>query len=119
LGSNPVNLGLRFLLELAALAALGVWGWHTGEGWLRFVLAIGVPLVAAALWGIFRVPNDPGNAVVAVPGVARLGLELVYFSLAVWGLFEAGYTSFAWILGITTGIHYLISYDRIVWLVRQ
>ena len=36
MSSHPVNLGLRFLLELAALITLGIWGWHMGEGWVSF-----------------------------------------------------------------------------------
>jgi Protein of unknown function (DUF2568) len=29
------NLGLRFLLELGALAAVGYWGWQTADGVFR------------------------------------------------------------------------------------
>jgi hypothetical protein len=29
MSKNPANLALRFVLELAALAALGYWGWTT------------------------------------------------------------------------------------------
>jgi len=44
-GSHPANLGLRFLLELIALFSLGLWGWRTAEGPLRWVLVLGLPLV--------------------------------------------------------------------------
>ena len=37
-----VNLGLRFALELCALAALGVWGWSAGPTLpFRLLLALG------------------------------------------------------------------------------
>ena len=41
MGTNPINLGVRFILELVALYAFGRWGWNQSTGWLRFVLAIG------------------------------------------------------------------------------
>ena len=119
MSKNPLNLAFRFFLELAALFAIGYWGWHAGQGWLRWLLMLGVPLVAAALWGIFRVDNDPGRAPVRVPGVLRLALELVYFGFAVWGLYNAGAFTWSWVLGLAVAVHYLVSYDRILWLLRQ
>jgi len=48
------NLGLSFLMELAGLAAFAWWGWNaSSKTWLRLLLAIGLPLIAAALWGLF------------------------------------------------------------------
>lgn len=32
MGSNPVNLALRFLLELAALCSIGYWGGGGNRG---------------------------------------------------------------------------------------
>ncbi len=119
MGSHPINLGVRFLLELAALAIMGVWGWHEGDGWLRFLFALGIPLVAATLWGVFRVPNDPGRAPVAVPGIVRLALELAYFGFAVWALHDLGAATWSWVMGIILVIHYAVSYDRLLWMVRQ
>lgn len=119
MSSHPVNLGLRFFLEIAALVSLGMWGWQKGEGWLRFLLAIGLPLAAAILWATFRVPNDPGNAPVAIPGILRLALEAGLFIFAVWALHAAGRTPWAWGLGIVAALHYLTSYDRILWLIKQ
>jgi hypothetical protein len=122
MGQNPLNLALRFILELAALAAIGYWGWTWGDGALRYILAIGLPLLAAALWGTFRVPGDAsssGNAPVAVPGLVRLLLELGFFAFATWGLYTSGATLLAWILGGLVLFHYLISYDRIRWLLQR
>ena len=84
---HPINLAVRLLLEFAALAAMAYWGWRQADGVLRFVLAIGIPLVAAALWGTFAVPDDPsrsGKAPVPVSGIVRLALELAFFAFAVW-----------------------------------
>ncbi len=122
MGSHPINLALRFGLEVAALAALGLWGWRQGEGWLRFLLGLGIPLLAAVVWGVFAVPDDPsrsGSAPVAVPGLVRLLWELAFFAFAVWALFELGATGLSWALGLITAVHYLVSYDRVGWLLRQ
>lgn len=122
MGSHPINLAIRFLLEIAALLAVGVWGWQLSDGWFKFVLALGIPIILAVIWGTFAVPNDPsrsGAAPVAVPGILRLGIELAIFAFAVWALYDMGYTSISWILGIIVAIHYITSYDRILWLVTQ
>lgn len=119
MSSHPINLLVRFALEIAALVALGFWGWATGTGLLRFVLAVGVPLVAAVLWGTFRVPNDPGAAPVAIPGVLRLVLELTFFAAATWALYDAGAIPLGWLLGIVVLVHYVVSYDRVRWLIEQ
>jgi hypothetical protein len=122
MGSHPINLAIRFLLELSALLAMGVWGWQQREGWLRYVLALGIPLMAALLWGICAVPRDPsrsGKAPIAVPGLIRLMLELAIFAFAAWALYASSSVALSWILGIAVAIHYLISYDRIRWLIEQ
>jgi hypothetical protein len=54
---KAANLGLAFLLELGGLAALGYWGYQTGTGPLRWVLAIGAPLLLAVIWGVFLSPQ--------------------------------------------------------------
>ena len=58
MGSQPLNLALRFLLELVAWGAVGLWGWSVTDGALRYLLAMGLPLLVMALWGIFAVPGD-------------------------------------------------------------
>jgi len=122
MGSHPINLTIRFLLELSALAAIGIWGWNQSDDWIRFVLSFGIPISLAAIWGIFAVPNDPsrsGKAPIAVPGIIRLLIELAIFALATWTLQESGYTKISWIFGTIVAIHYVISYDRIMWLLMH
>lgn len=119
MSNHPINLAVRFLLELTGLFAMGYWGWTQHSGPLRFIWAIGFPLIAAVLWGTFRVPGDPGKAPVAVPGIVRLMLKLVYFSAGIWAFHAAGREAWALVFGTVTLIHYLISYDRILWLVRS
>lgn len=97
-----VNLGVRFLLELCALAALAYWGWRIGVSmpW-RLLLAVGAPLAAAVVWGMFVAPKarfDVG------PGV-RMAIELAVFAAAVSALVSADR---AW-LGVGLGAVYAVN----------
>ena len=86
MGSHPANLILRFLLEIIALISLGIWSWKQSESWFRLVLAIGIPIIAAIIWGIFAVPNDPsrsGAAPVVTAGFIRLIIEFGIFGLQI------------------------------------
>jgi hypothetical protein len=119
MAGNPLNLALRFALELVALVGLALLGWTLGgEGW-QLLPAIVLPVVAAAAWGTFRIPNDPGPAPVAVSGPVRLALETAFFGAGVAGFAVAGHGTAAVVLGLVTAGHYLASYDRVGRLVRD
>jgi hypothetical protein len=119
MSKNPINLVIRFLLEISALISMGIWGWQQSDGILRYVFAFGVPLIAAAVWGTFRVPNDPGKASIVIPGLLRLAYEVVFFGFATWALMDANYVELAWVIAVILVIHYIISYDRVIWLIKQ
>jgi hypothetical protein len=116
--NHPLNLAVRFLLELAALGALGYWGWTQHTGVARWLLTVGAPLLAAAAWGSFRVPGDGGPPLVAVPGAARVALEAVVFGGATASLALAGRPRLALTFGLVVAAHYVLSYDRLLWLLR-
>ncbi len=119
MANNPLNLALRFVLELVALAGLALLGWTLGgEGW-RLIPAIAIPVAAAAAWGTFRIPNDPGPAPVAVPGPVRLALEVVVFGGGVLGFAAAGHVTAALVIGAVMVGHYVSSYDRVARLLRN
>jgi hypothetical protein len=122
MATHPINLAVRFLLELSALFVLGLWGWHRRDDGLRIVVALTIPLVAAALWGIFAVPHDPtrsGSAPVPVSGLLRLALEFGFFGCATLALYDLGFSKLTATFGIAVVIHYLLSYDRIRWLATR
>lgn len=119
LGSHPLNLALRFLLEMTALAATAYWGWILHDGAGRWLWAIGLPWLLAIVWGTFAVPGDPsrsGAAPVPVPGALRLGLELAIFGLGAWALGAAGRPGWGIVLAVVVVAHYFVSADRIRWL---
>ena len=115
-------MAVRFLLEMSGLVTLGVWGWARGDGVLKFVLALIFPLIAAAIWGIFAVPDDPsrsGGAPVIVSGLVRLALELAFFASVVVALLSIHQSTLGWLFGAIVVVHYLVSYERVSWLLRQ
>ena len=120
MGTHPANLFLRFMLEIMALVSIAIWGWNQSEGSLGIVLAIGLPIILAFVWGIFAVPGDPsrsGSAPVATNGLIRLLLELGFFGFAIWALRDLGWSWTSLVFGIVVLCHYIISYDRIIWLI--
>ncbi len=119
---NTLNLGLRFLLELCGLFAIGYWGWRQDVGAFRFVLCLVGPIIFGIAWFTFNVKNDPsrsGKAPIPVPGAVRLALELFLFGVAV----TAAYGSMSPIIGIVFGtvvfIHYVASYRRVIWMLQR
>ena len=121
MSQNPLNLAVRFLLEIIALIAIGAWAKAQFSGILGFALMIGLPLIAAVIWGTFNVKDDPsrsGKAPVPVPGMIRLFIEFGLFASATWALFTINPT-YGWLYGSVTLVHYLLSYDRIIWLLKR
>lgn len=123
MSKHPLNLTLRFLLELAALYAVGQWAWGLSnnpvQSWLLLIFSLGIFM---ALWGIFNVPDDPsrsGRAPIPVKGWLRLLLELLLFTAAVLSLVATGDKLWAWLLSGFLVLHYLTSTDRIRWLLEQ
>ncbi|HWH09653.1 MAG TPA: YrdB family protein [Solirubrobacteraceae bacterium] len=93
----PVNLALRFLVELAGLGGLAVWGaGATSNGVGQVVLAIVAPLAAAGIWGAWSAPK----ATRRLPGTGLLGLELALLAAAVAAIADAGYPLVAGIFAV-------------------
>lgn len=97
-----INMALRFLLELCALAALGYWGFMRGSGTLgKAALGLGAPILAAVLWGMFVAPK----AVRPLHDPAKLLVELVVFGGAAAALYAAGQPLWAGVLLVVYGIN--------------
>lgn len=122
LGSHPLNLLFRFVLEILVLVSVAIWSWNAREGWMGMALAFVLPFVLAVIWGSFTVPDDPsrsGSAPVPTPGPVRLIIELAILSFAVWCLHDMGKPRLGLIFGLMILVHYLISLDRIRWLIKK
>jgi hypothetical protein len=99
---KAANLGVRFLLELCALAALGVCGWQVPDQIVASVLlAIAAPLLAAAVWGRWVAPKAGHR----LDDPARLGVELLVFGAAVVGLLVADQPGWALALAVAYAVN--------------
>jgi hypothetical protein len=83
-----VVLTLVFLDEVAAMVALGVWGWQVGSP--RLLLVVVLPLAPMTAWWLFASPK------------ARYGsrgrrevVKVLVFGLASLGLWDAGHHGWA------------------------
>jgi uncharacterized membrane protein YeiH len=79
------NLALRFALELAALAAVGWWGWDAGGPLLALVAVAAVVVV----WGLFVAPRRRYD----LPLPLRLAVELAVWLAAGAALAATGHTA--------------------------
>ncbi|PEB47565.1 hypothetical protein CON65_11175 [Bacillus pseudomycoides] len=119
---NPLNLLLRFSLELIALFAIGFFFWTHFHGFAKIILSFSLPIVVMVTWGTFAVPNDPsrnGKAPVAVNGISRLIIECVIFFAGFLALFFSCSKMYSYIFLFFIIIHYTASIQRIRWLVEQ
>ncbi len=75
---KALNAGIAFALELAMLAAFGYWGyWFGGALWLKWLLAIAIPVLAAAGWGLFFAPRSTKRLPLLPGALLSLGLFLL------------------------------------------
>lgn len=118
---HPINLALRFALEIIALGALAWWGRTYAPDWSGWLLACLLPLAAATLWGVFRFPGEAGRSgkvPVPVPGWLRLALELAYFSLAIFAFWAVGALGLSLAYAAVVVLHYAVSWKRLVLMLR-
>lgn len=92
-GISGVVLTVRFLTELALLGGLALAGTQLGSGVaLAIVDAVLLPLVAAAIWGLFIAPRarrrlpEPGRFLVEFALFAATGVVLVLVGWVITGI---------------------------------
>lgn len=115
------NLGLRFLLEMAALAGIVLGGRELIDGTTGQIVGIAVAIGAAAAWGTFNVPGDPsrsGAAPVAVSGLVRLCVEFDVLALGAAGLLLTT-PGLGVVFIVLTAAHYATSTPRLRWLLNR
>jgi hypothetical protein len=84
---KALSLTVRFACELAALVAVGWWGWTVTP-----VLGVALPLLVAVVWGAWIAPKARRRLADPV----RLVLELVIFAGATASFVAVG----QWVVGI-------------------
>ncbi|HEX5196761.1 MAG TPA: YrdB family protein [Gaiellales bacterium] len=97
-----IVLGLRFVCEMAALAAVAYWGQQAAGGVAGIVLAVIAVAVVAVVWGVFLAPRR--RLEVGLP--ARLVIELAVWVAAASALWSAGQPTLAvvlFVVAVVTG----------------
>lgn len=103
------NLAVTFILELCLLVAFGYWGFTTGDSlWLKILLGIGTPVLAAVLWGLFMAPK----AARRLPSPWHEIAQVVFFALGTAALYAAGQPTFALLFAVVFAVNFVL---RLVW----
>ncbi|MGC4942920.1 YrdB family protein [Kribbella sp. DT2] len=97
------NLTVAFLVELVALGVFAWWGWRTGEDTGgRLILAIGLPLATAVLWGLFAAPTAKRGT----PAV-RAVVKISVFASATLALWDLGHPLLAVLFAVIVAVNLL------------
>jgi len=88
---EAVAVGVRFLLELGALAAVGYWGAVTRPGLAGLGVGAAGALALAVAWGAFVSPKAPRR----LPDPWRLLAELLAFGVATGAFLASGLPTLA------------------------
>jgi hypothetical protein len=97
---RAINLGVRFLLEMAALTAFAYWGARVVDTPLRWALAVGAPLAMALAWGRWIAPK----AAARLEDPLRLGVEVLIFGAAALALVDTGLTDLGIVLATVAAL---------------
>ena len=121
---QPILLSIiRFPEELIAFGGLFWWGWSIVDGGVSGIALGGLFfVVGAALWGTFAVPNDLArnpDPPIGVPGWLRLVIEIGVLGVAAYGIWVSGARWLSETLLTLSGVYYLLSYERTMWLLKQ
>lgn len=81
-----VNDVVRFLLEIFAVVSLALWGFLAWHFPLNIVIGIVAPVLAIALWALFRSPR----AVIPIDPFGRALVEIVVMASAAFAWWNLG-----------------------------
>ena len=93
-----IVLGLRFLCEMAALAAMAYWGQQAADGVAGIGLAAIAVAVVALVWGLFLATRR--RLEVGLP--VRIVIELAVWVAAASALWSAGRPTLAVVLFVVS-----------------
>jgi Protein of unknown function (DUF2568) len=100
-GLKAANLGLKFVLELAAIAAFAYWGASHSPVVLAVILAVALPALFIAAWGVWAAPRSRRR----LPRETRVPFELSCFALAAVALIAAGATAAGIAFGVIAAVN--------------
>lgn len=101
-----LNLVLAFALEMAMLAAFAYFGFRVVDHTLlRWILAIGLPVATATLWGVVLAPQA-AHRLPMVPGIL---LSLGLFLLAALALYRSEQPVLAIAMSVAAILHAVLA----------
>jgi hypothetical protein len=104
-----INLGVRFLLELAMLAAVCYWGFKTHSGWgMKILFGVALPLLMAVIWGYFMAPRSTHR----LSGIPFTVLDFVLLGSGAVALYASGQINLAWLYALILIVSEVL---RLVW----
>jgi hypothetical protein len=104
-----INLGVRFLLELSMLAAVGYWGFKTHSSWaMKILFGIGLPILIAVIWGYFMAPKSTHR----LSGIPFTIMDFVLLGSGAVALYASGQMTLAWVYAVVLVISEVL---RLVW----
>lgn len=122
-GATGPDAIVRAVLVLAILGGVGLGGWSlAGGGVAGGALAALCVLAAAIVWLGLATPGDPGgwgHGWIAVSGPIRLLIEAIVIGIAATAIWLVISRAASETLLTAVGVVYLITWDRIAWLLRS
>lgn len=98
---------IAFLLEIAMLFILGMWGFRGEKTTLaNYGLGLGAPLLVACLWGIWAAPRSAYRLDLPY----RLLFSLTLFGLTAFLLYQLGHLSLAMVFFIIALVSALLEW---------
>lgn len=95
---KSINLGIRFLLEIFAIATISYIGFKIGKNLImKYFGGVGIPFLIIFIWGTFGAPRSPMQ--LSEPYLFLL--EFAIYGLSSLGLFLVGHPLVASSLIIT------------------
>jgi len=102
---KSINLGIRFILEISTLIAVGMYGFSLSQNVsLRVIFASVIPVIIAVVWGIFVAPKAPHH--IKLPW--RLIMEITIFGIATLALIKTNHSLLAMIFAITVIVNQIL-----------
>lgn len=106
---------------MSVLSVLGVWAWAQTPSPYQIFTGLGLPVAVAFAWARYR-SKEPGEAVteeVRISPKLRLVFELLLFTSAVACLWDIGAMRATYLLTGLSLLHYGLSYDRVIWMLKH
>jgi hypothetical protein len=85
--AKVMHLALAFAIELAAIAAFGLWGYAGTTGISKWIIGIGAPVFLVVLWSIYAAPASNSR----LDLLPLLIFKIAVYTMATLAFFKTGH----------------------------